>query len=333
MNTAWKKRLVAILKWAIVILILGWVIHELHQSRAQLTHYPWRFRYGWLGLSGLIYLLAYIPACAFWYLVMRSLGQRPRLYDTVRAYYIGHLGKYVPGKAMVVILRAGLVSGDHVRPGIAAVAVFFETLTMMAVGAFLSAVIIIVWFRGHPQQSLFTLTAVGMMCVAALPLHPPLFRFLAKKCGVGRGDPEIDVKLRGLNLGTLAVGWGLMSITWILLGAGLWATIRGIGFDPGGLLEHLPRFTAAVAMSLVLGFLTMIPGGFMVREWGLVQLLKLYFAAMLAGNAVGATDPDAVAIDPEAVALVIAAMQRLISILAELAASAVLLPKRRRRNG
>ncbi len=67
--------------------------------------------------------------------------------NTLRAYYIGHLGKYVPGKAMVVILRTVMVRGHRVDAAVAAVSVFFETLTMMAVGAFMAAGILAVRLR------------------------------------------------------------------------------------------------------------------------------------------------------------------------------------------
>ena len=62
---------------------------------------------GWLAASGAV---LYLLGAA----VRRSSGTaccgpwgRRWLAETLRAYYIGHLGKYVPGKAMVVILRTG----------------------------------------------------------------------------------------------------------------------------------------------------------------------------------------------------------------------------------
>jgi len=39
-------------------------------------------------------------------LEQKDLGGR----NVERAYLIGHLGKYVPGKAMVVVLRVGLIT-------------------------------------------------------------------------------------------------------------------------------------------------------------------------------------------------------------------------------
>lgn len=321
----WKSRFFTAIKLLIVLLVAFWVVRELMHSWKAISSHPWRFDYGWLAFSALLYAIAYLPACAFWHLLLRRLGQRPGVLETLRAYFIGHLGKYVPGKAMVVILRAGLLRGETTRPSIAAAAVFFETLTMMAAGAFLAAAVIILCFRDHPYQLTLTLLSVGMMVVSTAPLNPPLFRFLAKKLGVGRGDPEIDEKLRGLDGRALVIGWLLMGLLWILLGVSLWASIRGLGFETGPLVTHLPRFTAAMALSTVLGFLAMIPGGLGVREWALTQLLTLYFAGLTLHGA------DA-ALRPETIAFVAAAMQRLLSILAELAVSAVLLPFSARRS-
>ena len=103
----------------------------------------------WLAASGGLYLLGTLFSGIFWHRVLRALGQNVGFWTALRAYYIGHLGKYVPGKAMVVILRAGLIRGQGVDTSLAVVSVFFETLTMMSVGALLAAAIVAVWFRGQ----------------------------------------------------------------------------------------------------------------------------------------------------------------------------------------
>ena len=56
------------------------------------------------------------------------------LFAAVRAYLVSHLGKYVPGKAMVVVVRVGLVTPYGARPATAAFATLYETLVMMASG-------------------------------------------------------------------------------------------------------------------------------------------------------------------------------------------------------
>jgi uncharacterized membrane protein YbhN (UPF0104 family) len=317
----YKKQILFFLKVVILALVAIWVYKELNKSWAALSVHSWDFHYGWLLLSGALYAVAYLPACTFWFLIMRRLGQRPAVLATLRAYYIGHLGKYVPGKAVVVFLRAGLVKSETVSATYASIAVFFETLLMMAVGGFISAVIILVWFRENEQHTLLVLAAVAMMFVTALPIYPPIFRAVSKRIKISKTVADIDKKLQGINLLSLAYGWCLMCVTWVLLGCCLWASIRGLGFETGSLIEHLPRFTAAVALSTVLGFVAMMPGGIGVRDWALAQLLTFYFAALATQQLAGNND-----LTPETIALVVAAVQRMISILTELAVSSVLLP-------
>ncbi len=330
MSPILKKRLIAAVKIAIVLAVIAWVVWELNKSwrkigeMDKLEEIRLKADYGFLALSGLLYVIAYIPAALFWQYTMRSMGQSPRLYESFRAYFIGHLGKYVPGKAMVVVLRSGLLNHDRTRPSIAAAAVFLETLTMMAVGAFLSAVIIIVWFRDTPNGTFLSVVSLGVMLVAGLPVFPPFFRALAKRLGVGRSDPLIGEKLGGLTMKTLGVGWLMMTVAWIFLGLSLWATIRGVGIDTGPLLDNLPRFTLAAALSIVLGFVAMIPGGIGVREFAMAQVLTIYFTETLTASnpALDAETVQAIAVT---IGIIVAGAQRLVSILAELTMSAVLI--------
>ena len=317
-----RKRLIFGVKVFIVLAVAWWLGWELYKSWDNLHEIEWKPNYFWLTLSGVLYVVAYVPSCVFWFFSMRSLGQRPGLYETFRAYSIGHLGKYVPGKAMVVVLRSGLLDHTKTRASIAAAAVFLETLTMMAAGAFLSAVIAIVWFRNTPHGNQLSLIALGMMLVSGLPIIPPIFRNIALRLGVGRSDPEIDAKLRGLTVKTLAVGWMLATLTWIVLGLCLWASIRGIGIESGPLLEHLPQFVLAAALSVVVGFVLMIPGGAGVREFVLAAVLISYFAGL----------SEEIAVNAALWAIIVAAVQRIVSIFTELFVSACFVVGRRRKS-
>lgn len=319
-----KKRLILFVKIAIVFAVAIWVVWELNKSWNSIHQLAWKPDYFWLTVSCLLYIVAYLPAALFWRYAMQSLGQHPGLYETLRAYYIGHLGKYVPGKAMVVVIRSGLLRHDRTRASIAAAAVFLETLTMMAVGAFLSALIVVVWFREIQGGTKLLTAAVGMMFVAGLPVLPPVFRTITKKLGVGRNDPEIDQKLKGLRFRTLGCGWLLTSISWLLLGLSLWATIRGIGIETGPLLEHLPRFVLAASISVVLGFALMIPAGIGVREFAMVQVLSAYFAGILIVGGMQASEAADLA---PVQAIVVAAVQRGLSILGELTVSLLMFRK------
>ena len=215
----------------------------------------------------------------------------------MRAYYIGHLGKYVPGKAMVVVLRTGLICGRGVDTGIAAASVFLETLTMMAVGMFVAvailafryarhgvlfwtaaagakataAQIMLAWLAAHPL--VLWVILLGLMAAAALPTLPPVFSRLARLAGVGRSNPAVAAKLAQFRYGTLLWGWVAMTVGWVLMGAGLWAALKALGVQNADLTGQLHLDTAAVALATVLGFFSFVPGGAVVREAVLAELL------------------------------------------------------------
>ena len=76
----------------------------------QAQQFTWRqVQLGWLVASGVVYLAATAPCWVFWHRALQAMGQRPGWLESLRAYYIGHLGKYFPGKALVVVIRSGMI--------------------------------------------------------------------------------------------------------------------------------------------------------------------------------------------------------------------------------
>ncbi len=296
------------LKLLVIVLVLGFVGHSIAKAWTQLEGQPHRMLPGWLVLSGLLYLLALLPAGIFWYSALKSLGQKPRLGETLRAYLIGHLGKYVPGKAMVVVLRAGLVRSHRVDTVVAAASVFLETLTWIAVGSFLAAAFLAVQFRQH---HVYLAGAIGLMFVAGLPTWPPAFARLARLAGVGRANPAALDQLARFSYRRLALGWLLMTLGWGLMGLSYWASLVSMGVPVGGAAAGLPRFTASVALATVIGFVAIvIPAGLGVREVALVTLMEPYLRDLVP--------------DPMAEAWISAAVFRLVSVVAEATISIIL---------
>jgi len=207
----------------------------------------------------------------------------------------------VPGKAMVIVLRTGLIRSHRVDTGLAVASVFLETLTMMAVGACLAVPILAIFLS---QDLRLTAAAVGMAVVAGLSTLPPVFSRLARLLGVGRSNPATAERLAGVRYRTLVGGWLAMIVGWAFMGASLWAVLRAADL-PADLAAHLHLYTAAVAMAVVVGFVSMIPGGLFTRDAALAILL----APMISGGVTPA---------------IIAAVLRLVWLVAELAISAIL---------
>ena len=305
-----KRGLVLALKLAIVALLV-WGIHRtVYSALEDLERKHWspaaELRFSWLALAGLLYLAGMMPSGWFWYRLLRVLGQQPRWAETLRAYFIGHLGKYVPGKALVVILRTGLIRSHRVDTGVAAVSVFYETLTMMAVGAAVACVVIAATARHHVN---FMLLAVALAAAAGVPTLPPVFRWLVRMLRVGKTSPQAVDNLAHLNYGLLAAGWLGMAVGWVLVGLSLWAILVGSGYAPSHLvLDELTVCIAAAALAIVAGFLSLLPGGVGVREVVLLALLEPKFGS--------------------AGALVAAVLARLVWLVSELVISGILYLKK-----
>ncbi|MGL4942988.1 MAG: lysylphosphatidylglycerol synthase transmembrane domain-containing protein [Thermoguttaceae bacterium] len=316
LSPRFKSWLVFAVKILIALLVVGWIGFELHRSWGTIVKHQWRPQIGWLVVAAVCYLAAWIPAAFYWLSLLKLWGQTVPLSRAMRAYMIGHLGKYTPGKAMVVVLRAAMVKSETSRASVAAAAVFYETFMMMATGSLLSTFIIFFAFANEPQWLGLLACSLAMVAINGGVTIPAFFRYAVLRLGVGRDDEAVQRGLNSLGLKTMLVGAASMSVVWVVLGISLWATICGMGIHVGSLAETLPRFTAAMALSMVTGFVAMMPGGLGVREWVLAQLLTLYFAGM--------TDDQRGGLAPETIGIIIAAVQRVISILAEIALASVI---------
>ncbi|MDD3590678.1 MAG: lysylphosphatidylglycerol synthase transmembrane domain-containing protein [Thermoguttaceae bacterium] len=301
---------IKIAKFIVFILIVVWIARQLQKSWTEIVQYEWSPRFGWLILSGLLYLLAFLPTASFWFFSLRWLGQEPNYWKAIKAFYFSQLGKYIPGKAMVVLIRSDMISGPKVRMSIAAVSVFYETLTMMGAGAFIAACIVLCYFREH---LLFSCMALAVAIVSLVPLVPPVFVRILKILRIGKNDPLVQESLKKLKYSSLLKGFLLMTVTWLFFGLSLWAAILGLGITPHPLSVALPRYVAVVALAMTLGFAVPIsPGGLGIREAVLSALLLPYFDIIL-------KEPSNLTwtVAPEAVATIVSLVQRITSILAE----------------
>jgi len=274
-----KKWLLRVLRLTVLGLVLWGVSSSLYRGWQQLRHpqQPQQrvtIQPGWLVLAAVFYGVGMLPFGIFWLRSLSALGQRPGLLETMRAYYIGHLGKYVPGKAMVVVLRAGLLRSQRTNATVAAATVFLETLTMMAVGAFLAACVLLLMFR---EQGMLALLAVGLMIASGLPTVPVVFRKLTGWVLKRRTASE-EVPLERITGGLIASGWGLAIVAWCLLGLSLWATLESVSAAVS-LSSDFPIILAAVTLAMVAGFLSLLPGGAGVRDLILFELMVKPFGA------------------------------------------------------
>ena len=274
------------LKAVILLLVVAGIARAVNKGWNQLTVYDFRLTArstGWILLSGVFYIAALTPIGIYWFRVLRAMGQRPSLVATMRAYFLGHLGKYVPGKAMVVVLRTGALK--QTNSTVTAISVFAETLAMMAVGAFIAAAIIAIQFG---DQTGFLVTSVILMLLAGVPTFPPVFRFIVRKLKVDRVDDAVTKALDEYSWPLVFSGWASSLIGWLIMACSLWAILQAfpiagrINAEPPSFIVAYPRMLAAVSLAVVAGFLSLLPGGVGVRELVFNELLNEPYGAAIA---------------------------------------------------
>jgi len=275
-NRTVRNRLLAIGKLVLAVAIIAAVGQRFYLDLLELDLNTLTIRPGWLILSGVLYVLGLGFSSAFWYRLLRIFGQRPQILATMRAYYVGQLGKYVPGKAWALLLRSVLIRGPDVHLGVAAITAFYEVLTTMAAGMLLAVCISIFQPPSIPGLTWSPLYAglLLLLCLLALPLVPAIFNRLVSRLAA-RFQASASAKLSSLRTSTLAGGLVLTGAGWLLLSAGLWATLQGVLPEPPDLTPAL-GLQCAVSLSLayVGGFLAIVvPGGVGVREVILRELL------------------------------------------------------------
>jgi uncharacterized membrane protein YbhN (UPF0104 family) len=266
----WKREATIAVKAVLAVLVL-WAVGR-HVART------WRdFREhgetlhvapGWVALAVVVYI-AGLAACGIFYgQVMRNSPTPVGYVAALRAYLISHLGKYVPGKAMVVVMRVGLLTPYGARPATAAFATLYETIDMMAAGGLIAAL----GFAFPPVQPLALVAGAGLGLGLLAVVDPLVFPRLSRLISVpfpNVGPDALPFVTRRL------MGSGLLwaSAGWILLGLSQVAVVRAL--TPAGVpLEYWPAIIAGVALATVAGFVVaVLPGGIGVREWVVMTTL------------------------------------------------------------
>jgi hypothetical protein len=293
-------------KVALGLLLLFMIGRQFGRDLERLDLRSYSLHPGWLLLSGALYLLGLGFSALTWYRLLGHLGQRPSFPAAIRAYYIGHLGKYLPGKAWALFLRASLIRGRGVRLGLATVTSFYEVLVTMTAGVLVAAVLFAVLapdtatrLGGDNLRRLLRLEPlegvlgrrplVGMALGLLLPLCcavlPPVFNRLVHRMSLPFRDKDAEPlpRLRGAYL---AEGLLLTSIGWVLLGASLVAAFHAV---LGSGIEWTPlalgRMPAIMGLAYVFGFVILFaPSGLGVREFFLVLFLTPELEAILPGS-------------------------------------------------
>lgn len=196
-----------------------------------------------------------------WRLLLRWVGSEVGVRDAAAVFFVGQLGKYVPGSVWSVAVQAqlGRRHGVPVRSSVTASGVFLlvHTATGLLLGGLLA-----VGSRLGVRDDLGVLPPAAV-AVGAIALAPPVLRTLADTIA-GNG-----VRTR---FGATELAWSvvIMAGVWSCYGASLLLLVPGSATGSPGLVGAAASFALAHAVGVLV---VLAPAGVGAREAVLVAML------------------------------------------------------------
>jgi uncharacterized membrane protein YbhN (UPF0104 family) len=243
----------ALLAVIAVVFVVRALVREWDDVRASLND----ANLAWIVAAGVMAAVGMTAIAVPWRRALQLLGADLTTADTIARYYVGEIGKYVPGGIWPVVGRGELAR----RAGVPRVAAYTSVALSLA-ALYLAAMFFVVAGApaivggGNPGRYLWVLV---LLPVGLVGLHHAV---LERARGWGE-------KLLRRPIDTAIPSWrdslGLLVRylpAWLGIGTATWAVARGLGQDVGW-FDVAP----AAALSWIVGFvLVPVPGGVGVRE-------------------------------------------------------------------
>ena len=281
-GTAWS-----LFKWGLFLLVAVFVSRQVSGLWNQAGVEKIRLTPGWLVAAVLVSIVAWLPPVAYWRMLLRMQGMDLGWRDVARAYYCSHLGKYVPGKATVLLIRAGLLRARGVHPAAAVLTSTYEVFVGFTAAGFLG-LSILPWIidRDQAEQLLgfalpsgvefhWSMTAVALVLnVLGLHVCSKYFSRIVTRLAPRAASDE-PVVLPNPTLSNSSGWFVLLMAGWCLHGLCLGLTARSVAGAEFSWAQW-PLWTAAIALASLIGFFAVFaPAGLFVREGLLIKLLSL----------------------------------------------------------
>ena len=218
------------------------------------------------GASLLAVLTGLLTSALVWRAVLADLGTALPLRPAMHVFFVGQLGKYVPGSVFAVAAQMELGRAHGAARSRTATAAVVFLGVLVATGLLLAAVVLPLTSPRALRSYGWVLPALPLGLVALAP--PVLTRLVGRLLAVLRRQP-LERPLSARGVGT-AVAWALAM--WVAYGLHVWLLVRPQ--DTGATGSLLLLSAGAYALAWTAGLLVVVaPAGAGVRELALVAAL------------------------------------------------------------
>lgn len=273
-----------------VVLALGaaaFVARALVRDRRQIGDALQDASLWWLALGALLAVVGMTAIAVPWRHALGMLGGDLPMRQVISRYYLGEIGKYVPGGVWPILGRGELAVRWGVRRPTA-----YGSVLLSLMALYLAAMLVAV--AGLPSLLAGEDGAGPVAVLLLLPaglaaLHPRVLHWAIRLTERVAGR-RIDVEPPPWRASVALVGRYVPA--WLAIGGATWAVARSL--DPGA---DLAEVGAAAVLSWLVGFvLVPVPGGVGVREAAFVAAAGSLAPGIAAATAI-ATRAIFIAVD------------------------------------
>ncbi|WP_051596914.1 lysylphosphatidylglycerol synthase transmembrane domain-containing protein [Curtobacterium sp. UNCCL17] len=278
-TTGRRARVLTVVKWVAAVVALAFLVWSIARQWDAISRDFVRLDAGTIVLGVAATIVALVANMLSWRAMMSASGFRVPLAAASSIFFVGQLGKYIPGGVWSIAAQAELGRAHGLQRTGSAVAALASMLVSMVTAAVVGIVAVLLasstgfatfWW-------LIPLIVVGLVCLTP----PVLGRLIAVAFRILR-RPAQDTTLTWTGT-VMSLVWSL--VMWLAYGVQATLVLRVFGADSPTLF---PVAVGAYAVAWLVGFVVVIaPAGIGPREGILVLLL---------GSVAGGSAPLALAV-------------------------------------
>ena len=263
MSSRTRKISLAVLKYAILIAVLGFVVHAMREEFSKTNAADWsKLKPNPLLIIAAMLCLVGVNSVQMisYRSLLRAYGARPTWRQMAAIAWIPPLGKYLPGKVWALLGAVAMLKRFAISVAVAVSVVIMLDAFSVIVGLIFSSPLLM-WPPISEKYPWCRWLAPVFIACGVISLSPPVFGRVLKFALERLRRPPLERMPRWTEYFTPI----LCAIAqWLFAGGALWLTARSIApVSPGA----YPTFVMIAAGAMTISYLALVaPGGLGVRE-------------------------------------------------------------------